>query len=891
MRGLSDDIEIAIKDAIRGMNLDINILDVDDDKLARLMSSRLDAFSSTKEMIKLWQDSPNAPSNTKLKQNIEELIRSGENSIDVLRQALRKKIEYSELDAEKHGNAIKAKPIIYKSITEINRSVIELKLQVESDKIDLKNREFKIGYPEKFANQEFFPEKDYYKEWYNTEEDAIMICPKGTKGEIIVLDNLRIQLPAPPSNKKNILYHRLPVEEQYWRRPEFPKGLTPETEDAYVDYIMEEFRRRREGLWIFIKGKPVWICPAHYIGLTHNKMLDTGGYKDFRWAQCQMYYFTLACIVDNRCYGELFTKGRRTGFTEEIIDFLVNDSTSIKNALMGMTSKTGEDAQEAFLKYSYGVQNLPFFFQPVVKGKIDDRNKMEFGKVSENTKEAKKKRDTSTDDYLNTKVDWLNATTLAYDSKRLRRYLCDEAGKRERPQNIIDHWSNVKPTLQTGGKIVGKCFMGSTLNPKDKGGAEFEILYYGSDVTQRNANGRTSTGLYSFFLPAHKNMEDYTDIYGYCHEIVKPGEFFYNAQGVKMTIGSLQYLENEFASARKMGGKVYNNTRRLDPITIDDAFRDEIQEQLFDVEKITQQIIHNKNVRIDEKLVRGNFYWKDNEPDTEVVWRPEELGRFLIYWIPPEEMRNKFTIKPTPFGLGGSCKFPLFEQVGAFGCDPYDQVAVVDSKLVATENGTEYNLGSKGALHGLTSFNIDDSPSNTFFLEYIARPKDSEMFFEDVLMACVFYSMPILVENNKKMLLYHFKNRGYRGYSINRMDKEMNKLSPDEKLLGGIPNNSPDIINRHWTGIESYVNNYVGEYVHEGTGQRMREEGEIGDMPFIRTLSDWLKFNIKDRTKFDASISSGLAIMAVNRNNYKKVEEKKPFSLSIKKYDNYSGRH
>jgi len=141
------------------------------------------------------------------------------------------------------------------------------------------------------------------------------------------------------------------------------------------------------------------------------------------------------------------------------------------------------------------------------------------------------------------------------------------------------------------------------------------------------------------------------------------------------------------------------------------------------------------------------------------------------------------------------------------------------------------------------------------------------------------------------MLLYHFKNRGYRGYSINRMDKEMNKLSPDEKLLGGIPNNSPDIINRHWTGIESYVNNYVGEYVHEGTGQRMREEGEIGDMPFIRTLSDWLKFNIKDRTKFDASISSGLAIMAVNRNNYKKVEEKKPFTLSIKKYDNYSGRH
>jgi hypothetical protein len=31
---------------------------------------------------------------------------------------------------------------------------------------------------------------------------------------------------------------------------------------------------------------------------------------------------------------------------------------------------------------------------------------------------------------------------------------------------------------------------------------------------------------------------------------------------------------------------------------------------------------------------------------------------------------------------------------------------------------------------------------------------------------------------------------------------------------------------------------------------------------FSRTLEDWAKFDISNRTKFDASISSGLAIMA-----------------------------
>ena len=36
-----------------------------------------------------------------------------------------------------------------------------------------------------------------------------------------------------------------------------------------------------------------------------------------------------------------------------------------------------------------------------------------------------------------------------------------------------------------------------------------------------------------------------------------------------------------------------------------------------------------------------------------------------------------------------------------------------------------------------------------------------------------------------------------------------------------------------------------------------------------RTLEDWAKFNINNRTKHDASISSGLAIMACNKNKYK----------------------
>ena len=57
--------------------------------------------------------------------------------------------------------------------------------------------------------------------------------------------------------------------------------------------------------------------------------------------------------------------------------------------------------------------------------------------------------------------------------------------------------------------------MGSTSNALDKGGRNFKKLYDDSDVTKRNANGQTRSGLYSLFIPMEWNYEGYIDSYGY----------------------------------------------------------------------------------------------------------------------------------------------------------------------------------------------------------------------------------------------------------------------------------------------------------------------------------------------------------------------------------------
>ncbi len=263
-------------------------------------------------------------------------------------------------------------------------------------------------------------------------------------------------------------------------------------------------------------------------------------------------------------------------------------------------------------------------------------------------------------------------------------------------------------------------------------------------------------------------------------------------------------------------------------------------------------------------VTRGNFHWRGGILDTEVIWTPDRNGRFHLAWLPPKELQNSRVKK-------NGIWFPGNEDLGAFGCDSYDISGTVDGS------------GSNGALHGLTSQNLHENvPSMRFFLEYIARPQTAEVFYEEVLMACIFFGMPNLIENNKPRLLNHFTNRGYRGFSMNRPDKPFVDLSKSEKELGGIPNTSEDVKQMHASAIKSYIEQYVG---FDKTGE-YRDPDAPGAMYFERTLNDWARFDISNRTKHDASISSGLAIMGVRRHMYSRPKrENTEININFVKYN------
>ena len=710
--------------------------------------------------------------------------------------------------------------------------------------------------------------KNSKKSWdygYNKEYDLIVISKDGTIGDIYDINGLKIALPQQPKVVENRGNRWHPVDYPAelhkiksifdWNRRDNAFKL------KYVDMIETEFECREKGFWFTNNGNPTYITGTHYMYLQWTK-IDIG-LPDFRESNRIFYIFWEACKADSRAFGICYLKNRRSGFSFMSSAETSNTGTIVRDARLGILSKTGSDAKKMFTdKVVPIVRNYPFFFKPIQDGMDNPKTELAFRVPA--SKITRKNMDEERDDDiegLDTTIDWKNTADNSYDGEKLLLLVHDESGKWEKPENILNNWRVTKTCLRLGSRIIGKCMMGSTSNALSKGGENFKKLFYDSDPTKRSANGQTKSGLYSLFIPMEWNMEGFIDEYGW-PVFEDPKKPVMGIDGEQITIGVITYWNNEVA-AMKSDSDALNEFYRQFPRTESHAFRDESKSSLFNLTKIYQQIDYNDAMIKDRVLTTGYFHWKNGEKDSEVIWTPDPKGRFIVSWIPDTKMRNNVIKKDGRF-------YPGNKDTGVFGCDPYDISGVVGGG------------GSAGALHGITNFHMENAPTNHFFLEYIARPQTAEIFFEDVLMACFFYGMPILVENNKQRLLYHFKNRGYRPFSMNRPDKHTSKLSKTELELGGIPNSSEDIKHAHANSINTYIEEYVGIDA-EGT---YRDRETMGDMYFTRTLNDWARFDINNRTKHDASISSGLALMASRRHLFIPAKQESKISVKFVRYKN-----
>ena len=676
------------------------------------------------------------------------------------------------------------------------------------------------------------------------EAQAVKIDPNGTSGDVIELHGLLVVLPKKPK-RSQILFHDEPKAMQMWRRIPMPEELQrirsmdewlekpSEFRRRFHSYIEQEFQRRRDGVWFYNNGEPTYITGRHYMFLQWSK-IDIG-YPSYLAFQREIFLHMAACETDPRCFGQLYTKCRRSGYTNVCSAVLVDEASQVKEKLLGIQSKTGKDAQEnIFMKKVVAIfRSYPFFFKPIQDGTTNPRMELAFREPSKRI--TKNNKTSQRGDALNTVINWKNTTNNAYDGEKLHMLYLDEAGKWEKPTDIREAWRIERTCLIVGKRVVGKALIGSTVNPMDKGGDEYKGLWEDSDPNERNNNGRTRSGLYRIFIPAYEALEGFFDKYGNA-VVDDPEKEVEGVDGEPVDQGSRVYLKNERHSFKDDPSEL-NEIIRQFPFTEDEAFRDSIEGSLFNIGKIYQQIEHNDNL-YPNPVVQGNFVWR--KKDEEVVFSPDPNGRFRVAWLPPDHLRNK---KADDRGK----RIAPNSHIGVGGVDSYDLDATVDGR------------GSKGALHMYNKFNMD-VPSNMFVVEYASRPDLASIFYEDVLMCAFVYGYPLLIENNKYGIARYFESRGYDGYLMDRPDFLKNPNSSSNVRTKGIPSNSQDVIQSHAQSIEAYIHDHVGINP---------ETAEFGKMYFNRTLEDWIGYKIDKRTKFDLTISSGLALLASQKSKKK----------------------
>jgi hypothetical protein len=346
--------------------------------------------------------------------------------------------------------------------------------------------------------------------------------------------------------------------------------------------------------------------------------------------------------------------------------------------------------------------NYPFFFKPVQDGM--DRPKSELAYRVPASKFTRKKitANEKLEDIqgLDTTIDWKNTGDNSYDGEKLALLVHDESGKWERPDNILNNWRVTKTCLRLGSRIVGKCMMGSTSNALDKGGDNFKKLYNASDVTKRNRNGQTKSGLYSLFIPMEWNYEGFIDEYG-VPVFTTPDSDVFAPDGELIDVGVIDSWQNE-VDGLKDDQDALNEFYRQFPRTEEHAFRDETKNSIFNLVKIYEQIDYNEEMSRTLGITTGNFQWVNGVKDSQVIFYPDPKGRFKVSWVPNQRLQNRVVLK-------NGIKYPGNEHMGAFGCDSYDISGTVDGQ------------GSKGALHGLTRFSMEDAPANSFFFRILIK--------------------------------------------------------------------------------------------------------------------------------------------------------------------------
>lgn len=607
------------------------------------------------------------------------------------------------------------------------------------------------------------------------------------------------------------------AEEQYWERILLPKDYDKkvtlelkaiDTNPEHFDPELEKVRERHWlyrfcGLWFYVKGKPTYITGDYYMYLNWCP-LDTG-YPNYRDTDRRFYYVWNFCCEDPRCAGLVDIERRQMGKTAKSGAILLDRASLYRAHHGGIQSKTGPDAKSVFQKtvVSY-FKKWPEFFRPVFdksKGLTPTTSLRFFqtvkkGKMAESIIGAAE---------LESWIDFGSSEMFYYDGQKLSTYVADEFGK-TMDVNVWDRWGVVRYCVEQAGVWVGKALFTTTVEEMENGGEAGKSIWDNSDPNHRNANDRTTSGMYRFFLPAYETT-------------------FFDAYGMSEVERAKTYCLNERAGYAH-DNRALSGVIRKAPFTIEEAFRIDGSRCLFDPIKLNMQL---DTISFRSNLTeRGNFVWENGEPMTRVKWEKSSNGRFVITTLMRRVEESNQVVKKN------GKYFPNNSHAITIGCDPFKYDAVKDERRsdCAALAFQKYNI-----------MNPNDPYNNTFVAMYKYRASTTSMQYDDILKMAWYYGCQILFERNIDNWRDYFKIKNCEGFLM---------MLPGEDDYG-LYSDGHKFVHQQ---LADYTEAYINEYIHT--------------VYFKELIQDWLEFDIGKTTKYDLSMAAGYTLIAAREKVYKR---------------------
>lgn len=664
--------------------------------------------------------------------------------------------------------------------------------------------------------------------------------------------------------KTDVLKRSEIPEEQFWERPKLPddyknkrsieaarQKLDKDYYDPYLEDIRRiEWKRRLLGVWFWNynpykkESNLEYITGTHYFKLSHWQF-KKNFFFDFRISDRNFWYVMRYTEEDPNCLGLNDIEKRKGGKTARSGVWLYDRTSRMENQHGTIQSKTDDDAYDVFKKaVVHPWKLLPHFFRPtydLMKGD-DPGESLNFFNTSRRGATAEQEQ---LEEAINSFIDFFAAQEHSLDGPEIDTLVADEAGKTKKPVDIKERQNIVRYCSEIDGKFDHRRQLYTTTVEPEKNepeNYEFQEMTAQSNPMKRDGNGRTGTGLYTYFVPAQVSM--FADKYGY-PDIEAATVFLLNTRK--------KYEEDGDSRA-------LSSFKRKNPMNFKEAFSADGEFALYDPEKLNNQL--DAISWRSDLTERGNLEWEGGFPFqvekkvgnetiktlNKVIWVPCENGRW-------EKLKDWWPKDPNKVYENNGKFLPNNNFAMRIGCDPFKYDKTKDKRRSKC-SAYVYQIADPLAK--------DDLFNDTFVLRYSYRRESTRLANSDVLLMNWLCGCQILFERN----VNHWKD----------YYKEMNC----EGFLMTLPGETePGIYTDGQGTVTQLLCNYTEAYINEFVEKVMFKQ-------LIRKDTGWLGFKVEDTQLFDEPMAAGFTLIAVKGKRYARtldhrmnIEDIMPYSKAI----------